>query len=568
MTGTRATRSLDAGVAPLGVEPLVGVDPRWWADYCETEAELVARDEALQRVELELCAKSRWYFLQRYYFTPDKFERRPVRLLPNAPQLLYDHNATLNDDILKSRKLGFSTWVVACMFHLCRFTPGRNGMVIAHTEKATAELFKKLKYAIKRLPAWLSPPLERDNTKEILFEHDSQILVGTAGSLDIGRGSDIDFLHLAELASFPNLGDTLAGAGEALTPIGRIVKESTAKGFNAWRDECMDALEGRNGARLHVFPWWGHPGNRLPLEEGERIEPDRDEAVLVKAHGLASEQIKFRRAKRAQLKTRFQQEHLENEVSCFLESGAPKFDQQILSRLLVAVGQRVKALDLEDAVPADCPWAGDLRTPDLTIWVPPIEPGACNCRRCGGLGHRYLVAADVAGGSGGDADYSYAEVFDITDKGGVEQVARYRSNEIRPGPFGRFLASLGWYYREALVAPEENNHGHATLYALQEEGYSELYYHLDVVTGKEWDRPGFPTNVGTRNQILDMLSECLIVGGMVIRDEIFLREALSFQIGDELEGMGTVTKERRKSVKRDGVIANAIGYYVAMRETS
>lgn len=193
-----------------------------------------------------------------------------------------------------------------------------------------------------------------------------------------------------------------------------------------------------------------------------------------------------------------------------------------------------------------------LHTPHLVVWVPPRE------------GRRYLVAADVAGGGGGDADYSWATVLDVTERGRVEQVARYRSNTIRPGPYGRLLAALGLWYNEALIAPEENNHGHATLYALQQADYWNLYYHVDLITGATRDTPGFPTNVATRAQMLDMLGECLSVGGMVIRDALFLRECLTFQVGDEIDLRGRAKTERQRSVKKDGAMANAIGYYVAM----
>ncbi len=558
MPASQSARALERNAEPLGFSLLEGVDPEWWAAFCAVELEIVNRDPGLQRIELEICARSRPYFLQRYYFVAHKVQRRPTRLLFSPPQITYINSETLDDDILKSRKLGFSTLIGAEMFHLCRFTPTRHGMVIAHESKATEELFKKQKYAMKRLPEWMRPPLSRDNTREILFQDiDSQIQIGTAGNTEVGRGSDIDFLHLSEIASFPNLEETLAAVGEALTPIGRIVKESTAKGFNAWRDECMDALYGRNDAKLHVFPWWTHPANRIPLEDGQAIVPDKDEAALISAHALDDEQINFRRKKKKKLKGLLQQEQLENGISCFLQSGQPKFDQAVLSRLLVVVEARVRPLDLDAVIPADFRLAGKLRAAAemLEIWVPPKPK------------HRYLIAADVAGGGGGDADFSYAEVLDVTRKDAIEQVAMARSNEIRPGPWGRFLAVLGWFYNEAMVAPEENNHGHATLFALQEEGYWNLYYHLDPVTGEEKDRPGFPTNVGTRNQILDMLGECLSTGGMVVRDATMIRECLTFQVGDEVDRRANAVEIKKRSVKRDGVLTNAIGWYVAQIPT-
>jgi hypothetical protein len=315
----------------------------------------------------------------------------------------------------------------------------------------------------------------------------------------------------------------------------------------------VEARQGTSGRTAFFFPWWTHPDNAQPEERDlEAMDLSRDEATLVEAHGLNAGQVSWRRKKQAELKEKFSQEHPETDETCFLTSGNPRFDQQVLSRLLPLVDTRVSALPLEDVLPEGEPWMARLHNPHLTVWVPPRE------------GRRYLVCADVAGGGGGDADYSYAEVLDVTERGKVEQVARYRSNTIRPGPYGRLLASIGWWYNEALVAVEENNHGHATLYSLQQENYWHLYYHADLVTGATRDNPGFPTNVATRAQMLDMLGECLSVGGMVIRDALFLRECLTFQVGDEIDARGRVKNERQRSVKKDGVMANAIGYYGAM----
>ena len=108
-----------------------------------------------------------------------------------------------------------------------------------------------------------------------------------------------------------------------------------------------------------------------------------------------------------------------------------------------------------------------------------------------------MIGGDVA--QGVKSDYSVADVFDITTK---EQVAQFRSNNLKPFAFGKQIVDLAEMYHKPgrpwpLVGVELNNHGHAVNgYLYNTAGYSNLFYHKP-------ETPGWHTNTVTRPQMID-----------------------------------------------------------------
>ena len=78
--------------------------------------------------------------------------------------------------------------------------------------------------------------------------------------------------------------------------------------------------------------------------------------------------------------------------------------------------------------------------------------------------------ADVARGDG--KDFSACHVIDIETN---TQVAEYRG-QIPPKEFGYFLTGLASEYNNAMLVVENANIGWATLDAIIERGYKNLYH--------------------------------------------------------------------------------------------
>jgi hypothetical protein len=124
--------------------------------------------------------------------------------------------------------------------------------------------------------------------------------------------------------------------------------------------------------------------------------------------------------------------------------------------------------------------------------------------------HDYIISADVARGD--SKDYSTFHILDI-DTG--ECVAEYKG-KVPPDRFGEILDEYGRKYNNALMCPENNSYGYATLVKLKDLNYPKLYYskRKGVFIGNyqpasDKDVAGFTTSGKTRNLILTKLEEVI-----------------------------------------------------------
>jgi hypothetical protein len=143
--------------------------------------------------------------------------------------------------------------------------------------------------------------------------------------------------------------------------------------------------------------------------------------------------------------------------------------------------------------------------------------------------HDYVISADV---SRGDAkDYSTFHVIDTTES---EVVAEYKG-KIRPDTFGELINEFGLKYNKALVCPENNSYGFATVLKLQDLKYPKLYYRKrkalyigDYVPPASTETAGFNTNGKTRGTILAKLEEVIRNKTLIIRSSRFYEELKVF----------------------------------------
>ena len=125
--------------------------------------------------------------------------------------------------------------------------------------------------------------------------------------------------------------------------------------------------------------------------------------------------------------------------------------------------------------------------------------------------HNYVMSADVARGDA--KDYS---TFHIIDTQTGEVVCEYKG-KIRPDNFALLLNEFGIKYNKALLCPENNSYGYATILKLIELRYPRLYYKKaskaayigNYVPPTTPDQAGFNTNGKTRGTVLAKLEEVL-----------------------------------------------------------
>lgn len=399
--------------------------------------------------------------------------------------------------ILKARQPGVTTYEQAKSLHLIWGTPYTDALTLADARDRTDEIFEVTRRAIEHFPRALRPVLGDAQTREITFPGlDTRFLTDTARG-EPGRGLTLGRLHCSEFAYFEDPEGALGSAGPALIPRGSVVVlETTASGHgSAAHTFWQHAAE--KGYRPLFFPWWEcDPANyRLPLMEPDELGPlSDDERTLVARHGVALEQIKWRRAKIAEYgRTIFLQEYAEDDESCWASVEGLFYDQAT-----------VRALALRAPTPIETHMNGA-----LALYVGTDDLGQLDLP----LGERLVGGCDTAEGGGGDRTAWVIRSFPSW-----HLVATYEDAHVDPVEAAKVMDT--WSRRLAGARPlpfwviEKNMHGITVLRTLRDtlEYPTWSLYHrapLDESAERYHDRIGWVTTAESKPLMLDAGRELL-----------------------------------------------------------
>ena len=428
--------------------------------------------------------------------------------------------------ILKARQLGFSTLTEGLIFHACATRKNVNALIVAHREDATANLFRMSKLFYDELPAPVKPMLRASNAQELVFENPSKlrserearpglrsrIRCATAGGRGIGRSDTLQCVHLSEYAFWPDGADgkasTLAGILQAVPslPGTMVVIESTANGFEDFKERWDAAVAGENDFEPVFFAWFENPDYSMPVVPGTEWTPE--ERDLKAAYRLTDEQLQWRRWCIANncggSLDMFRQEYPSSPGEAFLHSGTGVFDnEQIVLRLerLPSPAGRGEFTDGE--------WT-ERETGAITLYELPEE------------GVPYVLGGDTAGDG---SDYFTAIVI-----GNVSGriVAKLRQKYSEP-EYVRQIYALGRFYNDALVAIETNFSTYPVM-KLQEMEYPNQYSREreDTYTRQMRKSYGFRTDRQSRPRAIANLVEVFSSHPEWFTDRELLEEMLTF----------------------------------------
>ena len=428
--------------------------------------------------------------------------------------------------ILKARQLGFSTLTEGLIFHACATRKNVNALIVAHREDATANLFRMSKLFYDELPAPVKPMLRASNAQELVFENPSKlrserearpglrsrIRCATAGGRGIGRSDTLQCVHLSEYAFWPDGADgkasTLAGILQAVPslPGTMVVIESTANGFEDFKERWDAAVAGENDFEPVFFAWFENPDYSMPVVPGTEWTPE--ERDLKAAYQLTDEQLQWRRWCIANncggSLDMFRQEYPASPGEAFLHSGTGVFDnEQIVLRLerLPGPAGRGEFTDGE--------WT-ESETGAITLYELPEE------------GVPYVLGGDTAGEG---SDYFTAIVIDNVS-GRI--VAKLRQKYSEP-EYVRQIFALGRFYNDALVAIETNFSTYPVM-KLQEMEYPNQYSREreDTYTRQMRKSYGFRTDRQSRPRVIANLVEVFSSHPEWFTDRELLEEMLTF----------------------------------------
>ena len=522
-----------------------------------------------------------------------RIKTKDSKILPfklNKPQLkLYDLLKRQSEAgkpqrviILKARQMGFSTLTEAILFKRTATRKNVNSGIIAHKDDATTNLFNMSKLYLNELPEPLKPQTRASNAKEIIFDNRestglrSKIKCMTAGGDGVGRSDTFQNLHLSEVSSWNNAKEILDGLLQAVPnkPDTLVIIESTAKGYDYFKELWDKACAGENDFEPLFCAWWELDEYRMPADG---IILTEEEKELKKLYNLDDEQIAWRRwcirnNCGGDINT-FKQEYPACPEEAFLASGECIFDKDIIisqierNRQLIHNWKRGEFDYRKTIIPIRNEngevVAVEKKIFDITfiekengLITIHEEPQVKRNDNNEVIAKRqYSIGGDTAGL--GD-DYYTAKVVGNDN---LQSVATLHKQRIDEDKYADQLYCLGWYYHWALIGVE-TNYSYVPTRELSELNYPNLYQRerLDK-TYKEMQKVlGFETNKHTKPVILQSLVASMRDNPANECDISTLKEMLTF-----------VRKENGQKEAQDGyhddlVMAKAIANFISVQQ--
>ena len=366
------------------------------------------------RQEYIRCAKDPVHFMKKYcYIQHPQRGRIQFNLYPFQEKVLGKFKDNPYSIILKSRQLGISTLTAAYSLWTMLFHKDKNVLCIATKQETAKNMVTKVKFMYENLPSWLTIDYIENNKLTLRLTNGSQIKA-TSASSDAGRSEAVSLLLIDEAAFIENIGEIWASAQQTLATGGGCIALSTPYGTGGWFHQTWVKAEAKENEFLPIkLPWFVHP-------ERDKEWRDRQDELLGDPRIAAQE------------------------CDCdFSTSGDIVFYSEWLEFL--------SNTTIKDPM--------ERRGVDQNLWV----------WEAADYTREYMVTADVARGDG--KDFSACHVIaNQTNK----QVAESKGH-MPPKDFGYFLTGLATEYNNALLVVENANIGCATLDAIVERGYRNLY---------------------------------------------------------------------------------------------
>jgi len=546
-------------------------------------------DEIRKRIKEETP-----FWAENFAFIIDKNGRK-IPLLGKTGQLEFDRQLeaqraggkpmrALN---LKARQVGMSTWTQAKAIHRCTLRERYDALTVAHDRETGAKLYRMAETIYANLPddPELKPALGQHRRQRFLHFAgdalwtsgdafpDSRYFVDTAGEFQAGRGGTYRLVHGSEVAFWPQIMLKLTALMAAVPddPESLIALESTANGFNEFKDIWDDAEEGRSDYIAFFWPWWKEDEYRRPfLNEldrerftvGDANNPyAEEEPELVKNFDLDLEQLNWRRyviANKCGGDIRiFHQEFPSTPEEAFISTGKKVFDPY-------RVAQLVKTVDLTDPrQPTEAnpgPLIGDLEAtdfrsqissragavmqiPEAARWTPRL-PGVSNPtppwrlwldRTEHGMPRapegEYIVFCDPSGGQMEETDEPDFHAIEVIDHATGDQVAEYRSR-VDPDLLARETLLAALFFNNAHIGVERTGGWGLPIlrYLYLDAHYPHVYRSKKVGASSESteQRLGFSTDVRTKPILVAGMQELIRIEKSGIKSRVVAGEVRTY----------------------------------------
>lgn len=240
--------------------------------------------------------------------------------------------------ILKGRQQGISTLIQARYFHKIITRRGKKAFILTHLTDATRAIFEMTKRYSENLSNAIFPQPDKKNDNTLMYDGlGSGYRVGTAGSVEVGRGMTNQYLHLSEYAFYKDAAKIGMGLMNTVAEMNgtEVIKESTANGqANDFYLDWQEAKNGKSRYQAIFVPWYWQ--DEYCIEDSLFIPNNEEREWLEKfgPNGLKAGHLNWRRIKMTDIKgdheqkcRKFRQEYPFTDDEAFLSSITDTFIQ-------------------------------------------------------------------------------------------------------------------------------------------------------------------------------------------------------------------------------------------------
>lgn len=448
--------------------------------------------------------------------------------------------------VVKARQQGLSTVISAWQYWWLSQRKAQKGLVMAHVAESTSTLFEMYHRIHSNVPKIVQPTTKYSSKTELVFsELDSGLRVATAGGRGVARGEMLNVVHLSEVAFWPTTfaNENFNGLIQAVpdSPGSAAFLESTANGMTGvFYEQYRAAKQGTSGYELFFSAWVESDEYRDETVPEDFARTPEEVAVVATAKRLYdidvdNEQLWWRRRRIAiNGSDMFKQEYPLTHEEAFISTGRPVFNPDYIVERLKTPKTPIKTMAVEvvydHKTGKQLPLRKLRESPrgELKVYMDRDPKETYTIGADVSMGLKGRVRTNSQGVNEPASDPSVAQILDSH----LRQVAVWRG-WVHPDVFADILVALGYYYNEALIVPERNNHGLVTCVELRDQHYPNLY--LDISEGSiEPDREtlniGVFTSEKTKPLMIDKLRAFDRNREIEINDALTLEEMLTFVV--------------------------------------
>lgn len=473
--------------------------------------------------------------------------------------------------ILKGRQQGFTSLITAIQLSYAITKHNFSGMTIADTDSNTTNIFNdKAKYYYNMLPEALQPHEKFSNRRELFFDKLNSSWRIQCASDEMGRSKTLNFVHDSEVAFFKcDIDKMKAAIGQAMTKYSVLIYESTANGYNDFKDlwdskTCINLF----------YEWWRTEEYFLKNTHiiDEILEESKDQWLYDRVEWLRNEkklkdeQIAWYLNKYRSYvdKGLLRQEYPCTPEEAFISTGDCIFDVSSIQSRIEELRNKPPIKKGMFTYRRQFNGAGRYQLVDvkfkedkngyISIMANPEsteEKDALDRF----TGFKFLTPYTIGGDTAGDgSDYYTAKVINNLTR---QTVATLRMQRLDDDIYAEQVACLGYMFNEALIGLEAN-FSYQPNRVLEQLEYPNIYRRTreDVITHKIEQKIGFLTTKLTKPIILNNLVRLMRENSWYETDIETLKEMLTFIRYDGQK------MEAQKGCHDDLVMALAIAHYV------